>query len=122
MGDGFVTFQAGQRYKRPGRIFISLFKDSRIWQEIYKFIENQFTWYIISSTTISPFQIMKKISNFVSNRQRQRITRKETKSNAPATIKIKGEDYPLHKTGQLLNSIKGKVTKEGSKKMSKIKG
>lgn len=31
--------------------------------------------------------------------------------NAPLTIAIKGYDYPLHKTGKLVDSIKGKVEK-----------
>jgi len=106
-----VTFKEGERLSRPARIFIKLQNISPIWSEIKAFMQKQIQSYLTSTGRgyRAGGNIMKTISDFASEKQKDRIRNNETFRNSLRTVRLKGKDTPLHDTGALLNSITSKV-------------
>src|SRR5574344_1617662 len=116
-GDPIVIPQ-GRIIRKPARIFIHLEKVSNVWAEVQKRIQTQSMLYMLklqrSRGKRSGQELFLDIANWLSERQRQRITRRETAGNSELTMKIKGFNYPLFDNGTLLSSISGRVVRNST--------
>ena len=119
-GGNTVTIQAGAKMRQPARIHIHLEKASNVWAEVQQGVQFETMRYLLelqrSRGKRSAQNLFKEIADKVSERQRQRITNKETLSNAELTKIIKGFDWPLFDSGLLLRSIDGRVVKNSTGK------
>src|SRR5574344_814980 len=98
-GDPIVIPQ-GRIIRKPARIFIHLEKVSNVWAEVQKRIQTQSMFYMLklhrSRGKRSGQELFLDIANWVAERQRQRIIRRETNGNSGlTTIRLKGFNYPL---------------------------
>ena len=119
-GGNMVTIQAGAKMRQPARIHIHLEKASNVWGEVTQGIQFETMRYMLelqrSRGKRAGQNLFKEIAENVSERQRQRITNKETLSNAELTKIIKGFDWPLFDSGLLLRSIQGRVVRNSTGK------
>ena len=117
-GSTTVTVNKDSKMRQPARIFIHLENKSEVWAEVQKRIQTQSMLYMLklqsSRGKRSAQELFLDIANWVSERQRQRITRRETTGNSELTMKIKGFNYPLFDKGTLLSSIKGRVERNST--------
>ena len=118
-----ITFTApGGEFKvrRPKRIHIHLEEESSVWAQVKDGIQFETMRYMLelqrSRGKRAGQNLFKEIAEKVSERQRQRITNKETAGNAQMTIDIKGFDWPLFDSGLLLRSIQGRVVRNSTGK------
>ena len=118
-----ITFTApGGEFKvrRPKRIHIHLEEESSVWAQVKDGIQFETMRYMLelqrSRGKRSGQNLFKEIAEKVSDRQRQRISNKETAGNAQMTIDIKGFDWPLFDSGLLLRSIEGRVVRNSTGK------
>ena len=106
--------------RQPARIHIHLEKASSVWAEVTQGIQFETMRYMLelqrSRGKRAGQNLFKEIAENVSERQRQRITNKETLSNAELTKIIKGFDWPLFDSGLLLRSIQGRVVRNSTGK------
>src|SRR5574344_758367 len=114
-----VTINKGAKMRQPARIFIHLEKASNVWAEVQKRIQTQSMLYMLklqrSRGKRSGQELFLDIANWVSERQRQRIIRRETTGNSGlTTIRVKGFNYPLFDKGTLLSSISGRVVRNST--------
>lgn len=109
-----------KKHVKPARIFIHLEKTSNVWAEVQHGVQFETMRYLLelqrSRGKRSGQNLFKEIAEKVSERQRQRITNKETISNAELTKIIKGFDWPLFDSGLLLRSITGRVVRNSTGK------
>lgn len=119
-GGSTVTVSAGAKMRQPARIHIHLEKASSVWAEVTQGIQFETMRYMLelqrSRGKRAGQNLFKEIAEKVSERQRQRITNKETLSNAELTKIIKGFDWPLFDSGLLLRSIQGRVVRNSTGK------
>lgn len=118
-----ITFTApGGEFKvrRPARYHIHLEHESSVWAQVKDGIQFETMRYLLelqrSRGKKAGQNLFKEIAEKVSERQRQRITNKETAGNAQMTIDIKGFDWPLFDRGLLLRSIQGRVVRNSTGK------
>ena len=113
-----ISIQAGAKMRQPARYHIHLENVSNVWAEVRQGIQFETMRYMMelqrSRGKRSAQNLFKEIAEKVSERQRQRITNKETAKNSKLTVDIKGFDWPLFQTGQLLRSITGRVVKNST--------
>ena len=109
-----------KKYVKPARIFIHLEKVSNAWTDVQNIAQSECMMYLTKLETSRGKRVgqnlFKEIADKVSERQRQRITNKETLTNAQLTIDIKGFDWPLFDSGLLLRSIQGRVVRNSTGK------
>ena len=119
-GGSTISIPAGAKMRRPARIHIHLEKASNVWAEVKDGIQFETMKYMLelqrSRGKRSGKNLFKEIAEKVSERQRQRISNKETAGNAQMTIDIKGFDWPLFDSGLLLRSIEGRVVRNSTGK------
>ena len=109
-----------KKHVKRARIHIHLERVSNVWAEIKDGIQFETMRYLLelqrSRGKRSGQNLFKEIAEKVSERQRQRITNKETFPNAELTKIIKGFDWPLFDSGLLLRSITGRVVRNSTGK------
>lgn len=109
-----------KKYVKPARIHIHLEKTSNVWAQVQQSIQSECIKYMSelqrSRGKRSAQNLFKGLAEKVSERQRQRITNKETLTNAQLTIDIKGFNWPLFDSGLLLRSIQGRVVRNSTGK------
>lgn len=109
---------ADAKMRQPARIHIHLEKASNVWAEVQQGVQFECMRYLLelqrSRGKRSAQNLFKELAEKVSERQRQRITNKETLTNAQLTIDIKGFNWPLFDSGLLLRSITGRVVRNST--------
>lgn len=107
--------------RKPARIHIHLERSSSAWSDVQKIVQSECMLYLVklqsSRGKMAGRNMFKEIADKVSERQRQRITNKETLTNAQLTVDIKGFNWPLFDSGMLLKSIKGRLIRNMGKKV-----
>lgn len=108
------------KIRRPKRIHIHLEEESSVWLQVREGIHFESMRYMLelqrSRGKRSSQDFFKEIADKVSERQRQRITNKETEVNSKMTEIIKGFNWPLFDSGFLLRSITGRVVRNSTGK------
>lgn len=116
----FTAIGGEHKVRRPARYHIHLEHESSVWAQVKDGIQFETMRYMLelqrSRGKRSGKNLFKEIAEKVSERQRQRISNKETAGNAQMTIDIKGFDWPLFDSGLLLRSIEGRVVRNSTGK------
>ena len=121
--ESHITFTAiGGEFKvrQPARFHIHLEEVSDVWAQVRQGVQFETMRYMMelqrSRGKRSAQNLFKELAEKVSERQRQRITNKETQANAKLTELIKGFNWPLFDSGMLLKSIEGRVVRNSTGK------
>ena len=116
----FTAIGGEHKVRRPARYHIHLEHESSVWAQVKDGIQFETMRYMLelqrSRGKRSGKNLFKEIAEKVSERQRQRITNKETKMNSEITEMIKGFNWPLFDSGLLLRSIEGRVVRNSTGK------
>lgn len=109
-GDGtMIMFEAGRRYHRKARHFVSLIEIPDYWGKLKSFLTQQVKLLVIG-TGMRPRSFIKNIGSMASSLQRSVITSAKAPANAKATEDAKGFNHPLFWTGNnLLKSLDFKI-------------
>lgn len=115
LADGtFTTLGAGTVLQIPARPFVRLYlypeRQRKVFEE-YKIVYNQLVKEGVKSPISKARKLLQQIGLVAKNEMYDIILSKTLIPNAPLTIAIKGFDFPLFKTGSMVNAIKNKVKK-----------
>ena len=116
----FTAIDGKSKVRQPARFHIHLEEVSDVWAQVKDGVQFETMRYMLelqrSRGKRSAQNLFKELAEKVSDRQRQRITNKETRANAKLTELIKGFNWPLFDSGMLLRSIEGRVVRNSTGK------
>lgn len=102
-----IMFEAGRRYSRKARHFVSL-NQTKYWNELRNNIREQ-VMLLVMGKGQKPRSFISAIGHFASVAQKRVIIDGSSTDNAPATINMKGRNSPLSWTGTLRNALNYEV-------------
>lgn len=114
INDNKVFLKAGKEHTIPARPFISLNKYVSIWEQIKNYARQLVLNYLtpnVGKKSSYCKQLFQLLANFVAIKQKSIIGSSRLEDNAPLTILLKGSNTPLQETGDLQDSLSGKVEK-----------
>ena len=108
----YIMFEAGRRYSRVARYFVSLIQ-TKYWGELRNNIRQQ----VMSFITVkgqNPRSFISSIGHFASVAQKRVIIEGSSADNKQATVNVKGRNSPLSWTGALRDALNYEVRTDKS--------